>query len=290
VRLEHYDYERHVLRGVVSGIVTNLDRRAGDGVTKAIPGFGVAFQAARPLSLFAGVHRGFAPPRVKDAITSGGQPLNLDAELSWNYEAGVRVQAHRAVRAEFTYFRMDFENQIIPAAQSGGATTTLVNGGETLHQGIETNLRVDYGALLGWSGTLFTDVRFMHLADAKFTRNTLFGGNRLPYAPENTFSFLVGYRHRRGFGVQLDATYIGDQFADNNQTIAPTADGTIGLVPSYMLWNLNADYTIQRERVQVRPYFSVKNLSDRGYIASRAPQGIQPGLFRQVNVGLRFSF
>jgi Fe(3+) dicitrate transport protein len=290
VRLEHYDYERHILRGVVSGVVTNLDRRAGDGVTKAIPGFGVAFQAARPLSLFAGVHRGFAPPRVKDAITSGGQPLNLDAELSWNYEAGVRVQAHRAVRGEFTYFRMDFENQIIPAAQSGGATTTLVNGGETLHQGIETNLRVDYGALLGWSATVYTDVRFMHLADAKFTRNTLFGGNRLPYAPENTFSFLVGYRHRRGLGLQLDATYIGDQFADNNQTIAPTADGTIGLVPSYTLWNLNADYTIQRERVQVRPYFSVKNLSDRVYIASRAPQGIQPGLFRQVNVGLRFSF
>src|SRR5688572_23311131 len=203
VRLEHYDYERHILRGVVSGVATNLDRRAGDGVTKAIPGIGVAFQAAPPVSLFAGVHRGFAPPRVKDAITAGGQPLNLDAELSWNYEAGVRVQAHRAVRGEFTYFRMDFENQIIPAAQSGGATTTLVNGGETLHQGVESSLRVDYGALLGWSSTLYTDVRIMHLSDAQFTRNTLFGGNRLPYAPENTFSFLLGYRHRRGLGLQL---------------------------------------------------------------------------------------
>ncbi len=290
VRLEHYDYERHILRGLVSGVATNLDRRAGDGVTKAVPGLGVAFQAAQPVSLFAGVHRGFAPPRVKDAITSAGQPLNLDAELSWNYEAGVRVQAHRAVRGELTYFRMDFQNQIIPGAQSGGATTTLVNGGETLHQGMETNLRVDYGALLGLSSALYTDVRFMHLGDAKFTRNTLFGGNRLPYAPENTFSFLVGFRQRQGFGVQLDATYVGSQFSDNNQTVSPTNDGTIGLVPSYTLWNVNADYTIQRERVQVRPYFSVKNLSDRVYIASRAPQGIQPGLFRQVNVGLRFSF
>ncbi len=290
VRLEHYDYTRHILRAVVGGVATNVDRRAGDGVTKAIPGFGVAFQAAQPVSLFAGVHRGFAPPRVKDSITSAGQSLNLDAELSWNYEAGVRVQASRAVRGEFTYFRMDFENQIIPAAQSGGATTTLVNGGETLHQGIETNLRVDYGSLLGWTSALYTDVRFMHLADAKFTRNTLFGGNRLPYAPENTFSFLVGFRQRQGFGVQLDATYVGDQFADNSQTVAPSADGTIGLVPSYTLWNVNADYTVQRERFQIRPYFSVKNLSDRVYIASRAPQGIQPGLFRQVNVGVRFSF
>jgi Fe(3+) dicitrate transport protein len=290
VRLEHYNYERHIVRAVVSGAATNVDRRATDGVTKAIPGLGVAYQVASPVALFAGVHRGFAPPRVKDAITTSGQPLNLDAELSWNYEAGIRVQANRAVRGEFTYFRMDFQNQIIPGAQSGGATTTLVNGGETRHQGIESNLRVDYATLFGWGGTLYTDVRVMHLADAKFTRNSLFGGNRLPYAPENTFSLLTGYRHRRGFGTQLDVTYVGSQFADNRQTVQPSNDGTVGLVPGFTLWNMNIDYTVQRERFQVRPYFTVKNLADRVYIASRAPQGIQPGMFRQINVGLRFGF
>jgi len=91
VRLEHYDYERYILRAVVGGVTTNVDRRAADGVTKAIPDFGMAFQAAQRGSVFGGVHRGFAPPRVKDSITSAGQPLNLDAELSWNYEAGIRV-------------------------------------------------------------------------------------------------------------------------------------------------------------------------------------------------------
>jgi Fe(3+) dicitrate transport protein len=184
---------------------------------------------------------------------------------------------------------MDFENQIIPGAQSGGATTTLANGGETLHQGIETNLRLDYGALLGWHSTLYTDGRFMHLADAKFTRNRLFGGNRLPYAPGNTVSFLIGFRQRQGLGMQLDASYIGSQFADNNETFTPSVDGSVGLVPSYTLWNLSADYTIQKERFQFRPYVSI-NLTDCVYIASRAPQGIQPGLFRQANVGIRFTF
>ena len=290
VRLERYNYQRHILRGVVGGVVANLDRRAGDGVTKAVPGFGVSYQAADPVAIFAGVHRGFAPPRVKDSITAAGVPLHLDAELSWNYEAGLRLQAGRVVRGEFTWFRMDFENQIIPGAQSGGATTTLVNGGETLHQGIESNLRVDYGTLLGWRDSLYTDVRWMHLGDARFTRNALFGGNRLPYAPEDTFSFLVGYRQRQGFGVQLDASYIGSQFTDNNQTVTPTADGTIGRMPSYTLWNLNADYTWQGERLQIKPYAGIKNLTDAVYIASRAPQGIQPGLFRQVNVGVRFGF
>lgn len=286
IRLEHYDYERHIVRAGNA----HADRRGGDRVTKAVPGAGVAFQAAEGVSLFAGAHRGFAPPRVKDSITAAGQSLELDAELSWNYEAGVRVHARRAVRGELAFFRMDFENQIIPAAQSGGAATTLVNGGETLHQGVEASLRVDWGSLLGRSGALYTDARYMHLGTAKFTRNALFGGNRLPYAPRNTFSFLVGYRPGGGFGAQLDATYAGSQFADNNQTVAASADGTVGLVPSYVLWNLSADYTVRRERLEVRPYVCVKNLGNRLYIASRAPQGIQPGLFRQINAGVRFGF
>jgi Fe(3+) dicitrate transport protein len=291
VRFERYSYERFIQRTRVGGIPTDVDRRNENVVTKAIPGLGAAFKATSRVSFFAGVHRGFAPPRIKDAITGAALNLELDAELSWNYEAGVRYIGSRAVRGEFTWFRLDFENQIIPGAQSGGAVTTLVNAGETLNEGVEASLRVNWSDLAdlhGWD--FYTDVRHMHLATARFTRNALFEGNRLPYAPKDTFSFLVGLRQRRGFGVQLDMSHIGEQFGDNNETVQGSADGTVGLLPSYQVFNLMIDYTVRRERFEVRPYFTVKNLTDELYIASRAPQGIQPGMFRQVNAGLKFSF
>lgn len=290
VRLEHYDYERHILRTRVNNVPVNVDRRAGNSVTKVIPGLGLSYQVNPALALFGGVHRGFAPPRVKDAITTAGQDLELDAELSWNYEAGVRWMANRAVRGEFTFFRLDFDNQIIPGAQSGGAVTTLVNAGQTLNQGTESSLRVEWSSLLRWSWVFYTDVRHMHLATAKFTRNALFLDNRLPYAPGQTFSFLMGLRQRQGFGMQLDSSYVASQYTDNQMTMAPSADGTVGRIPGYTVWNLNADYVMAREGFEVRPYVTVKNLTDRRYIASRAPQGIQPGMFRQFNIGLRFSF
>ena len=290
VRLEHYDFERHILRTRVGGVPTNVDRRAGNTVTKVIPGLGASYQVNQALALFGGVHRGFAPPRVKDAVTTAGVDLQLDAELSWNYEAGVRLMANRAVRGEFTFFRLDFDNQIIPGAQSGGAVTTLVNAGQTLHQGVESSLRVEWSQLFKWSWQFYTDVRHMHLTTAKFTRDALFLNNRLPYAPRQTFAFLVGARQRRGFGTQLDASYVASQFADNRMTVAPSNDGTIGQIPGYTVWNVNADYVLEREGFEVRPYFTVKNLTDRRYVASRAPQGIQPGMFRQLNIGVRFSF
>jgi Fe(3+) dicitrate transport protein len=290
VRLERYSYERHILRTRVGGVPADVDIRRGDSVTKVIPGLGGSYQVNSFLTAFAGVHRGFSPPRTKDAITNEGFTLELDAELSWNYEAGARVQAARWLQSEVTFFRMDFSNQIIPGAQSGGAVTTLVNGGATLHQGLESSVRVNWDRIFPSAWAVYTDVRYMNLSTARFSQNRLFGGNRLPYAPRHTFSFLLGARQRRGWGFQIDSSYIGEQFADNNQTLAASADGTVGLIPAFLLWNGTVDYTVQRERVGFTPYFTVKNLTDRVYIASRAPQGIQPGLFRQINAGLRFTF
>lgn len=219
-----------------------------------------------------------------------GESLDLDAELSWNYEAGLRINTPRLLNGEFTFFRLDFKNQIVTAAESGGATTTLVNGGQTLHQGVEASFRVNWHELFDSPLLIHTDARYMHLGTAEFTRNVLFQGNRLPYAPRNTFSMLLGVRQRQGFGFQVDATYAGDQFGDNRETVKPSNDGTTGLLPSHTIWNLMVDYTVRRERLEVTPYFTVKNLGDARYIASRAPQGIQPGMFRQMNLGLRLDF
>ena len=291
VRFVHYNQERHITRKRVKGDPTNVDIRNDNGVITAIPGLGFSVRAHDEVTLFAGVHRGFAPPGTKIAITSSGENLDLDAELSWNYEAGIRLLGDRSVTGEFVFFRMDFSNQIITAAESGGATTTITNGGATLHQGFESSAKVHWDRiadLTGWS--VYTDLRYTYLPTAEFTNNSLYDGNRLPYAPERTVGAIIGVKQYGGLSFQLDLSAIGSQFGDNGQTIAPSADGTVGQLPSYQVANLNVAYEIRRERWVFEPYFTIKNALDEIYISSRAPQGIQPGLFRQVNGGLRISF
>ena len=291
VRFVHYSQERHITRKRVSGDPTNVDIRKDNEVTTAIPGLGFSVRAHDEVTFFTGVHRGFAPPGTKIAITSSGQNLDLDSELSWNYEAGIRLAGQRAVSGEFTFFRMDFSNQIITAAESGGATTTVTNGGASLHQGFESSLKVHWNRvadITGWS--LYTDVRHMYLPTAEFTDNELYGGNRLPYAPKQTFGVIFGAKQYGGFSFQLDLNAVADQFGDNRETLAPSLDGTVGQIPRYQVANLAIGYEIRRERWMFEPYFTIKNAFDEIYISSRAPQGIQPGLFRQVNGGLRISF
>lgn len=48
-------------------------------------------RAHMEVTFFSGMHRGFAPPSTKVAITGSGKDLDLEAELAWNYAARVRL-------------------------------------------------------------------------------------------------------------------------------------------------------------------------------------------------------
>ncbi len=100
----------------------------------------------------------------------------------------------------------------------------------------------------------------------------------------------MGLRQLRGLSVQLDLNAVGSRFGDNRQTVQPSADGTIGRRSAYDLANLAVGYEIRRERRLLEPYCTVKNAFDEHCIASRVPQGVQPGPFRQVQGDLRVRF
>ncbi len=289
VRFEHYRYTRDIRRTRVNGVPTPVSITGRDTVAKLLPGIGLAWQASRHTTLFAGAHRGFAPPRVKDAIRGDGASLELDAELSWNYEAGWRWTPRPGLHTEATAFVLDFSNQITPGAASGGAVTTLVNGGRTQHLGFEFSAGADLAAASSRASGPFINVRYAWLPVARFVGGR-YDGNRLPYAPAHTGHICVGWRVRDRWSVQADASLTGAQYADNDQTPVPIADGTIGTIPRFVVWNVAIERRLSRGRAGVTPFLAVKNAGDLVYIASRAPEGIQPGPFRQVNGGVRVAF
>ena len=128
-----------------------------------MPGVGLTWAPSPALNVFGGAHRGFAPPRTEDVISQTGGVVDLAAELSWNYELGLRALPVRGLRVDATLFRDDYENQVVPASLAGGVGATLTNGGETLHEGLELGVRLDTGALTGSTHNVFVRGR-VHLA------------------------------------------------------------------------------------------------------------------------------
>jgi Fe(3+) dicitrate transport protein len=289
IRLENFDYERNIFR--INFRDTSLINN--NNVFSVVPGIGFNYNFNNMYSVFAGVHRGFAPPRIKDAITNGGNALQLEAELSWNYEAGVRANLSSMLFLEITGYMLDFSNQIIPVSESsGGSGTGLVNGGETLHMGLETGIRFAIDQLINTAykislGTNLTISKSNYDADRFIPVNgerINIKANKLPYAPEMYLSGMLDINSPFGLGVLFSGTYIGEQFTDELNTTVPSADGQTGQMPSYFVFDVTGRYFFTGLNSSL--YVSVKNLFDERYIASRRPQGIKVGIPRFITAGI----
>lgn len=293
LRGEHYDFEREIFRTQSEDVYIT----GGNTVSTLIPGAGVNYNLDKNTTLFAGVHRGFAPPRLKDAITAAGVAYELDAELSINYEAGFRSVPLRGITFEATAFMMDFDNQIIPVSESaGGFGAGEVNAGRTMHRGVETAFivgigeltdlpfRLDFDANITYVDAFFNADRFIGADDARVNIN----GNRTPYAPEWLASSALTFEMKNGFGLRFTGTYVSEQFTDEINSVTPTANGRDGRIDAYLVLDGTARYTIAKHNVVLS--LSCKNITDERYMVSRRPQGIRAGLPRFITGGVSVKF
>ncbi|MDQ3181261.1 MAG: TonB-dependent receptor, partial [Acidobacteriota bacterium] len=183
VRIENIKFKR----------VNRLNQTVGEtNLTQVIPGFGVTYNVFKNTTFFAGIHRGFAPPTTADIINNNGGVVDLQAELSWNYEVGLRTRPFTGLSLEGTFFRTDYENQIVPASVAGGVGATVTNGGKTLHQGFEFSGEANSSAIFNTNYNVYVRTAYTYLGAAEFRgkrfssisgfTNVSVEGNRLPYA------------------------------------------------------------------------------------------------------------
>lgn len=297
VRLEYFQYDREIYR------LRNeeMNTKTSAEITEIIPGVGFNYKIGENGSIYAGVHRGFGPPRTKDAISSGGVAEDLDAERSWNYELGTRTNLHQSVSLDVTVYFMDFSNQIIPVSESSGGLGTgltgLVNGGETRHMGLETKLDIDLGQLLqSTTGLMFRTAATFASSEFSNDRYVNSGGqqinvkgNTLPYAPDLMINSRLDATFAFGLTLGLELNHVAEQYTDLLNTTSASSNGRTGLLPSYTVLNGVIGYTIPGyESASIN--VSIKNITDERYMASRRPQGIRPGLARFISAGFDVQF
>jgi Fe(3+) dicitrate transport protein len=298
IRLEYFNYERDIFR--VNNNEVNVLQ--SNNLLEVIPGLGLNYIFGNGASAYAGAHRGFGPPRTKDAITTAGIAEDLDAERSWNVEAGIRGPVTPFIAGEVTVFYLDFSNQVIPVSESSGGVGSglsgLINGGETRHIGVETAFVLDISQLVGitspitlqnsatYTHATFSSDRFVNIGGGEVENVR---GNTLPYAPEWIINTRLDITLPAGLQLGLDGTYIGRQFGDIRNSIAGSLNGRTGEIPAYYVFNAGLTYAMPWVD-QLQFSLSVKNLFDERYIVSRRPQGIRVGLPRFISAGVDFAF
>ncbi len=260
-----------------------------DDLSKWIPSLGATWNPASTLTMFAGVHLGFAPPRTEDVIGTTGVSTEVEAEESTNWELGARFQPATGSLVQATLFRNDFKRLTAVGSIAGGATPLAQ--GEALFQGVELSGRYSF------ANGIYFDGAYTWLPEAEQTTafyQTVGGtivagsavGNRQPYASKHLLTAAAGYT-RGGFDALLEAVYVSDQFADFANTVTATADGQRGKLEAYTIWNATLNYYLKPAHTTF--FIAVKNLADKTYIVDRT-RGIQIGSPRLLQIGSKYAF
>lgn len=307
VRVESVSYERRNLAD------PNKIEEGRSNFTEVLPGFGINYNPVDEVTAFFGVHRGFSPPRVEDAVSNKGNATDVSPEKSWNYELGLRSKPWKGVALDGTLFHTYFERQAAVGSIAGGSTPLAE--GEALYQGLEFFGRTDLGEIFDTPHNVYAQAAYTWVAnaealspfrcvpvDGKVSSSCKNGlvpgsakGNRMPYAPEHMITATVGYNNQPlGFDFHLETVFVSEQFSDFHNAVGQTnADGTpnlsgqFGQIDDYAIVNLAATYRVKPINTDV--FVAVKNLFDEDYIVDRT-RGILTGSPRLVQAGFRTNF
>jgi len=285
-------------------VQNNPESQLTNRQTEVLPGLGVAWNGIANTTFFAGVHKGFAPPRpdrdlsVPECNGAGNDTDNCAVvdktkpETSINWEIGVRSNYFKGVSFESTLFHTQVDDLVI---NSGAGS--FVNAGESEQTGLEFAGRIDFGTIYNTPHNIYLQGSYTNVFTAKFKKDGLDGdegivkGDRLPYAPKHIASVSLGYQHPVGFDVRVGVDYVSrqevDTFARALDPVDAALSGLAGDIPAYTLLNMSANYRPVGSKASY--FLSGYNLADREYLASRV-DGMAVGRGRQVIGGIRYDF
>lgn len=218
---------------------------------EVLPGLTLVYHAAGNAFLFANANRSLRPPQVAQVTLFGG---DVASEVAWNYEAGMRFSPLPALDVTATAFRIDFDDQI----EFDRNVLLFRNLGETRHQGVELEARWKPRLIRGT--TFKTNYTFV---DAE-QRTGAFSGRGVPFAAKHSLNLSADYQ-TGPYRFAVNGFYQSSAFSDPANTATESANGGVGKIPSYWVWNAALTYDL---KIDVRPVtlaIAANNIFDEDY-------------------------
>lgn len=234
--------------------------------------------------LFGNVHKSLQPVQFTQ-ITLGG---DTGVEKAWNYEAGLRVSPLSELDATVSYFRFDFDNQIVGVVENG--TTLFRNLGQAMHQGYETELDWRPSFLSGLdlkAGYTFVDTEQLNDLFSGATQ-VAFKNKEVPFSSHHQITLQGNYRINT-FNFNVNGSYLSSAFTDAANTVLENAIGDRGKIPGYWLWNAQITKDFRVDKTNLRLGLGGNNLFNQDYYFRGVDTslGRMPGQGRSVMLSVQ---
>ncbi|MCX2574655.1 TonB-dependent receptor [Pedobacter sandarakinus] len=227
-----------------------------------MPKLAASYLLTKELSIRGSVSKGYSPPTVAE-VRSSDQIINnnLQAEIGWNYEAGLRYQSiNRRFYANASVFQFNL-NRAIVRRLNANDTEYFVNAGATRQQGLELEtavwlLKGNQSLLQGLE--LRNTFTYNHFNFIDYTiGNANFSNNKLTGVPDQILVSSLAFEFRKGIYL----------FAQHNYTSSlPLNDANTTFAKGYNLIAMKSgirDLKIKKSKLEL--FFGINNLLDENY-------------------------
>ncbi|ADB40643.1 TonB-dependent receptor family protein [Spirosoma linguale] len=243
------------------------------------------YRVNNTVKVYGGWSQAYRPIVFKDIIpTSVYERIDKNLKDAYGYNAEIGVDGRwQGVHLNITAFDLLYRNRmgtLLLTDTDGSNYIFRTNIGDSRSTGIEALIegqlmRVGKVLISGFTSTAFNNARYLNGRVSAGTENRTITGNQVESAPR--WTNRNGLTARYGtVSLTLQYSYVGPTFSDALNTPVPSANGAVGPVPAYRLWDLNSTWHINR-RFTVRG--SVNNLLNKQYFTKRPTFYPGPGVW-----------
>ena len=262
-----------------------------------IAGIGATYNLQPNIQLYANFSQNYKAINFNDLRTLNPN-LRVDSALKdekgFSADFGIR-KSNGIFNYDVNFFVVNYDNKIGTILSVDTATNIIynfrTNVAKSVNYGLESYIELDLWKL--WKGvssktTLAIFSNFSVLS-AKYAtaKDPSIDGRKVEFVPDMIFKGGLSFR-RKKLSAAYQLSYTASQYTDaTNATF--TANAIDGLIPSYIIMDLSAEYAISK---QWAVSASLNNLANKAYFTRRADSypgpGIVPSDARSFYVTLQF--
>lgn len=190
-------------------------------------------------------------------------------------------------------FYVFYGDKIGLAPKAGTTFKERTNIGNARNMGLEVFTEFDFIKAFRDSSkhslSLFINAAYI---DARYitSKEPNFVGKKVEYVSPFILKSGIKYKYN-GWSFQVQASYNSEQFSDASNSILPSGDAVIGLIPSYLVFDFSARYSFTK---YIQLEAGVNNFTNERYYTRRAAAYPGPGILPSDGISgyltLQFQF
>ncbi|WP_052324143.1 TonB-dependent receptor domain-containing protein [Flavihumibacter sp. ZG627] len=243
-----------------------------------LAGVGTEFHVTKATEVYANISQAYRPiqfANLQAPPTTDVVDPDLKDAKGYNIDLGYRGKVKNFIQFDVSGFYLQYNNRVGTITPTGATYRLITNVGASTSKGFEGY--VEFNPIRAFTKSKHTDVIIFGsygYTDAKYSgdhKDANTKGKKVENAPAHIFrgGITGGYK---GFLLTAQISSVGETFSDANNTVAASANGNTGLIPSYTVTDLTATYKFAKG---LNLKAGINNLFDERYFTRRA--GGYPG-------------